>query len=374
MRHPLALTIILAALTACTLPVSQRAEPALLLAADDPPPEGIVVAAAGHTCTLAVQIDGKPRRMNCSELAAYMPTPGGATSTPLPATPTPEASLTPIPAPVMTPTMTASVPTATPLSTATSEPVPATVTLVPVTVTPQVQTDAAKWGIPAYPEVRAENTQANATRGRPISASLLNQNDAYQKDYLSRVDGNFIGTTEQILEWAARKWFPDQDPDVFKAQAVKESAWNQAGTGDFEEGSYQSFGILQTKMYYWCPNGHHGETPMAGCDQVHTSTAFAADVAAAVMRAHYDGALYTGETAAWNTYPIQPSVSNPTRFRRAVNSWFAGSGSTDGGTDGAGSEYVSIILGGKVNDPGAQLHGQTLSGELADKRWKRGGF
>lgn len=257
--------------------------------------------------------------------------------------------------------------TPTPTATPTRTPTPtATATLIPA------PTDAERWGIADYPEVRLANAAANANRGRLLNAALLSQGDTYQRDYLSKVDGNFTGTTEQILEWAARKWFPDQDRDLFKAQAVKESNWTQDAQSDIEGGVYQSFGILQVKLKYWCP--------AADCEQVKTSTAFGADVAAAAMRAQYDGVLYTGDYASWNLYPIRPDVTNPTRLRRAINAWYFGDGASHLYTDwsynrdGAASEYVGLILGGKVDEPGAQLNGQTLAGYLTDKPWKRSGF
>jgi len=68
-------------------------------------------------------------------------------------------------------------------------------------------------------EVRAANATANATRG--VSA-----NDRYP-----RVTGNFAGTTDEIIQWAACKWGIDED--IVRAQMAKESWWFQRGLGDW---------------------------------------------------------------------------------------------------------------------------------------------
>ena len=61
-------------------------------------------------------------------------------------------------------------------------------------------------------EVRSMNSGHNATRG-------TGPNDEYP-----RVDGNFVGTTDEIIQWAACKWGIDED--VVRAQALVESWWD----------------------------------------------------------------------------------------------------------------------------------------------------
>lgn len=79
-------------------------------------------------------------------------------------------------------------------------------------------------------ENRAGNVAPNATRG-------TNPNNLYP-----RVTGNFVGTTDEIIQWAACKW--GLDPDWARAQAAVESWWDQNGTpGDGGE----SFGLLQVR-------------------------------------------------------------------------------------------------------------------------------
>ena len=55
-------------------------------------------------------------------------------------------------------------------------------------------------------EIRPENNAANASRG-----SRANANTRTDWSGFSRVDGDFTGTTDQIIQWAACKWGIDED-------------------------------------------------------------------------------------------------------------------------------------------------------------------
>ncbi len=50
----------------------------------------------------------------------------------------------------------------------------------------------------------------------------------------ARVSGNYVGTTDEIIQWAACKW--GMDEDVLRAQMVQESYWHQSAIGDFTSG------------------------------------------------------------------------------------------------------------------------------------------
>lgn len=94
------------------------------------------------------------------------------------------------------------------------------------------------------------------------------------------VDGNFSGTTGEILEWAACKWGWNQDYAF--AEAVVESVWQQS------EVSGNSYGILQVSV------SGDGDPPSAnsgwgGYPWVQQSTALDADAQMAYLRACYDG-------------------------------------------------------------------------------------
>lgn len=123
-----------------------------------------------------------------------------------------------------------------------------------------------------------------------------------------RISGNFTGTTDEIFQWAAAKWgLPDE---VIRAEAVVESNWYQGhkdpdgkpidkeGYGDFGDcgGSPPgapygpdgpaSFGILQAK---WCTLNDQTQPGYGGWPWTETSTAYAVDTYAAVIRACYEG-------------------------------------------------------------------------------------
>jgi hypothetical protein len=72
------------------------------------------------------------------------------------------------------------------------------------------------------PEIRSGNAVYNATRGHPTK----NPPDPIY----ARVDGNFTGTTDEIIQWVACKWGIDED--IVRAQTAGESWWHQDHVGD----------------------------------------------------------------------------------------------------------------------------------------------
>jgi hypothetical protein len=75
---------------------------------------------------------------------------------------------------------------------------------------------------PAPERVRA-NAAANATTG--ASHVIANQ-----PPLLATATGDFTGTTDEIIQWAACKW--GYDEDVLRAQVYEESAWRMDAVGD----------------------------------------------------------------------------------------------------------------------------------------------
>jgi autotransporter family porin len=87
----------------------------------------------------------------------------------------------------------------------------------------------------AAPEVRPGNATYNNTRGtqgHPESP---------------RITGNYTGTTDEILQWAACKWGLDED--IVRAQIAVESWWEQTAVGDTGT-SCHSFGLGQVRRCY----------------------------------------------------------------------------------------------------------------------------
>jgi hypothetical protein len=158
-------------------------------------------------------------------------------------------------------------------------------------------------------EPRPRNKTANhtvppASFKTPGYSGMLNHDLVF-----GRVTGNYTGTTDQIIQWAAIKWgLPDE---ILRAVAVDESWWTQkgfltstgfpkvgSGFGDFGAcggspapsgyGSKgpASFGIMQGK---WCSLQDPGVPAYGGWPWTQKSTAYSLDLFGAVMRGCYEG-------------------------------------------------------------------------------------
>jgi autotransporter family porin len=157
-------------------------------------------------------------------------------------------------------------------------------------------------------EPRPQNDAANHTAAPPGArldgyAGMVNGPAVF-----GRVTGNFTGTTDEIIQWAAAKWgLPDE---VIRGEAVVESSWYQGlhdesgapldhrGFGDFGDcgGSPpgapygpdgpSSFGLLQAK---WCSLENQQTNGTGGWPWTERSTAYAVDTYAAVVRGCYEG-------------------------------------------------------------------------------------
>jgi hypothetical protein len=142
-------------------------------------------------------------------------------------------------------------------------------------------------------EIRPGNTIFNQSRGR--------QKNIAEK-WLDRVTGDFSGTTDEIIQWAACKW--GIDVDIVRAQAANESYWNMTNLGDFGSDPTacppkhaigvdgrrgecpQSVGILQVRYPY---HGQPAGRPT--WPEAEESTAYNADYTYAVWRSCYEGDL-----------------------------------------------------------------------------------
>jgi hypothetical protein len=119
-------------------------------------------------------------------------------------------------------------------------------------------------------EPRRENAQEN--QRRPSDEQLEDFRRRSEMVNRRHVTGRYRGTTDEILQWAARKW--GFDPDLFRAVAAVESYWKMSAVGD----GGLSFGIFQMKKTYHCC------LPLSS-----KYTAFNADYYGAILRAYYDG-------------------------------------------------------------------------------------
>jgi hypothetical protein len=149
-------------------------------------------------------------------------------------------------------------------------------------------------------EVKSANKPYNKRKGTHVGASFFptapgSDKQGAEKHLAPRINGDFTGSTIDILRWAACKWGINQN--IVFAQAAVESWWQQDTLGDFgtdaasclpghkigQDGKPgqcpQSYGILQNRYPY--ENG--------GWPAIATSTAMNADAAYAIWRACYDG-------------------------------------------------------------------------------------
>ena len=121
-------------------------------------------------------------------------------------------------------------------------------------------------------EIRPENNSTNSNRGSRANANTRNDWSGF-----NRVDGDFAGTTDQIIQWAACKWGIDED--IVRAQIIKESYWYQSAVGDNGE----SFGLGQVR------NTAH-QSAFQYSVNARTSSAYNLDYTYASWRACYEGA------------------------------------------------------------------------------------
>jgi hypothetical protein len=155
-------------------------------------------------------------------------------------------------------------------------------------------------------EPRPENTTANHTVvPQPVK---LPDNPAFsatwQQKYKPRINGDFVGTTDEIIQWASCKW--GIADDLTRARAVQESSWQQSKVGDFEQRSRghcakdqskpgecpTSFGLLQSKWYF--RPGVYPDTRI--------STAFNVDSVLAETRGCLDGLAWVGPQSKGNVW------------------------------------------------------------------------
>ena len=184
-------------------------------------------------------------------------------------------------------------------------------------------------------EPRPENTTANndvptASELAPFYAQPLDFTGGPPAGDFQNVDGNYVGTTDMIIRWAACKW--GMDEDLLRAQAYEESAWTAYTTGDLrtllsecEAGDwygwqsvqgycFQSYGISQIKV------ASYNAWPMAW-----DSTAFNLDFRAAYWRACMNGDVsYYDSMTPSPGYPVYPGGTTDQLSWGCVGSWYSG--------------------------------------------------
>ncbi len=121
-------------------------------------------------------------------------------------------------------------------------------------------------------EPRRQNRDENHRRVSADTLRRFRHASELPRAYKRRVSGDYTGTTDEIIQWGARKW--GFSPDVLRAVAVVESWWKMSAIGDGGD----SYGLMQVKR------GPHCCFPAT-----RRSTAFNVDYYGAWLRAAYDG-------------------------------------------------------------------------------------
>lgn len=155
-------------------------------------------------------------------------------------------------------------------------------------------------------EVRAANAIPNSTKGTTANASY------------PRVDGNFTGTTDEILQWAACKWGIDED--IVRAQIAKESWWNMSAVGD----GGQSFGLGQVRDQY------HSSAFVD--DNAKRSSAYNVDYTYAFWRSCYEGEM------GWLNTVERGATYAAGDLQGCLGVWFSGRWHTQ-----AANDYITAV-------------------------------
>ncbi len=131
----------------------------------------------------------------------------------------------------------------------------------------------------AVAEIRPANQIPNNTRG--VGGNYTSEH--------TRVTGNFTGTTDEIMQWAACKH--GMDEDILRAQMVQESYWHQSAIGDFTNGGAS----LCSPVY---PPGNY--PPQYNGDSTHTNQCPESYGLSQVRWTYHKSAFYkaTSETTA----------------------------------------------------------------------------
>jgi len=169
-------------------------------------------------------------------------------------------------------------------------------TLSPGTPLPTGAQCAALTRRVSTPENKGINKPFNQVTGHPVGNLFpAADNPSGSQELVPRIDGQFTGTTGQILRWAACKWGIDED--LVAAQAAVESWWRQTNLGDWGTDPRRcppghDLGVDGNKGH--CPESYgilQNRYPLeqSTWPGIARSTAMNADVAYAIWRACFEG-------------------------------------------------------------------------------------
>ncbi len=160
-------------------------------------------------------------------------------------------------------------------------------------------------------ETRPDNDADNQkVPSRSQLQYFRSHDDSMPSYYLDRIDGDYRGTTDDIIQWAAYKW--GLDPNLLRAVAAVESWWHMYTVGD----GGSAYGLFQIDVRYHC------------CQSLaQNDTAFNADYYGAIIRSYYDGSQTWLNTVSGNGEPYRAhelwnSIGYWAGGRWDVSSWY----------------------------------------------------
>lgn len=211
--------------------------------------------------------------------------------------------------------------------------------------------------IASTPENIPANLAYNSASAIPTASELTGADTApvYSDTWVpasdfARVDGNYSGSTDMIIRWAACKWGIDEN--VARAEAWVESGWEQDDVGDWRtvladceqgnwdgwngSGCWQSWGIYSVKLFDF------NTYPEAV-----NSTAFNADFRMAYQRACMNGDIsYLADEAPNSGYPTYPNGTATQMLWGCMGDWYSGNW-----YDSGALSYISQIQGYLASEP-----------------------
>jgi hypothetical protein len=211
--------------------------------------------------------------------------------------------------------------------------------------------------VSSSPETIPSNVPFNSTSVIPTASELTGVHTApvYSATWVpasdfTRVDGNYSGSTDMIIRWAACKWGIDEN--IARAEAWVESGWTQADVGDWRtdiadceqgnwdgwtgSGCWQSWGIYSVKLFDF------NTYPEAV-----NSTAFNADFRMAYQRACMNGDIsYLGDQTPTSGYPTYPNGTATQMLWGCMGDWYSGNWYDSGALN-----YISQIEGYVASEP-----------------------
>jgi hypothetical protein len=190
--------------------------------------------------------------------------------------------------------------------------------LVPIGTPPLADARAAAKVSPGGWEPRPQNDADN--HRTPTRSQLRAFYEQIKEPYAQWVTGQYRGSTDQIIQWAAAKW--GLNPDLLRAVAAVETWWYMGFVGN--EGT--SFGLLQVRTPYHCQGA-------LVCGLFQHDTAFNVDYYCSVIRSYYDGKQTWLNTVTGNGQPYRAGD-----IWGAVGYWAAGRWHVP-----AGAAYVAHV-------------------------------